>query len=61
MLGRAKHRLVYQRPGDAERNRGNVIPTRRGDQYYWSFNGEFWDDELGDYIFGLESECGRDG
>ncbi len=59
MLSRAKHRLVYKEPSAAERSRGNHIPTRRDDQYYWSFNGEFWNDELGDYIFGLESECGK--
>lgn len=61
MLSRAKHRLVYKKSTEAERSRGNVIPLRRDDQYYWSFNGEFWDDELGDYIFGLESECGSNG
>ena len=25
--------------------------------YIWEFNGEFWADELGDYVFSLESEC----
>jgi hypothetical protein len=58
MLNRAKEKLLYQKPGLAERSRGNVEPVRRGDQYYWSFNGEFWNDEIGDYVFGLESECG---
>ena len=42
---------------DRERARGNEKPSRRDDQYQWSFNGEFWFDELGDYVFGLESEC----
>ena len=42
---------------EEERGRGNVEPRRRDDQFYWSFNGEFWNDELGDYVFGLESEC----
>jgi hypothetical protein len=25
--------------------------------YVWGFNGEFWADELGDYVFSLKSEC----
>jgi len=25
--------------------------------YLWDFNGEFWADELGDYVFSLKSEC----
>ena len=47
--------------------RSDVIPgTKRGDvkyierndkQYFWTFNGEFWADELGDYVFALRSEC----
>jgi hypothetical protein len=57
MLSRAKAKLLRAQSGE-ERARGNVIPSRRDDQYYWSFNGEFWNDELGDYVFGLESECG---
>ena len=40
-----KHQLIKRKP------------SRRDDQYYWSFNGEFWNDELGDYVFGLESQC----
>ncbi len=59
MLSRAKQKLVYKKPSFAERSRGNVKPSRHDDQYYWSFNGEFWLDELGDYVFGLESECGK--
>jgi hypothetical protein len=44
-----------------ERGRGNRIPVRRNDQMLWSFNGEFWNDEIGDYVFALESECDKDG
>ena len=29
----------------------------RGRLYLWTFNGEFWADELGDYVFSLKSEC----
>lgn len=43
--------------GDA-RTRGNIAHLRRTDkQYFWTFNGEFWADELGDYVFSLKSEC----
>lgn len=57
MLKRAKDKLLNQRQGGG-RSRGTRAPSRRDDQYYWSFNGEFWADEMGDYVFGLESECG---
>ena len=58
MLGQAKEKLMGIAPSSGgERMRGNRRPNRRDDQYFWSFNGEFWNDELGDYVFGLESEC----
>ena len=57
MLRRAKDALVYKNRPPGDRSQGNVEPSRRDDQYYWTFNGEFWNDELGDYVFGLESEC----
>ena len=59
MLRLAKDKLVYKHGSREERSRGNVEPSRRDDQYKWSFNGEFWNDELGDYVFGLESECNK--
>ncbi len=40
------------------RARGDIAYLRRTDkQYFWTFNGEFWADELGDYVFSLKSEC----
>jgi hypothetical protein len=43
---------------DSGRARGNVANLKRTDkQYFWTFNGEFWADELGDYVFSLKSEC----
>ena len=40
------------------KKRGDVAHLRRTDkQYFWTFNGEFWADELGDYVFSLKSEC----
>lgn len=56
MLKRAKD--IIQRPNSqGDRVRGNATPARKDYQYRWGFNGEFWNDELGDYVFGLESEC----
>lgn len=38
--------------------RGDIAHLKRNDkQYFWNFNGEFWADELGDYVFSLKSEC----
>ena len=43
---------------DSDRKRGNITHLQRTDkQYFWTFNGEFWADELGDYVFSLKSEC----
>jgi tetratricopeptide (TPR) repeat protein len=56
MLKRAKDQLVYKH-AEGGRQVGSIVPSRRDYQYYWSFNGEFWSDELGDYVFGLESQC----
>jgi hypothetical protein len=58
MLKYAKEKLLNTKSSSiGDRSRGSVEPSRRDDQYKWSFNGEFWNDELGDYVFGLESEC----
>ena len=41
-----------------DRARGNIKYIERNEkQYFWDFNGEFWADELGDYVFALKSEC----
>lgn len=58
MLSLAKDQLLERQSPVASRRRGSVEPERRDDQYRWGFNGEFWNDEIGDYVFGLESECG---
>lgn len=43
---------------DKNRSRGDVKYIQRNEkQYFWDFNGEFWADELGDYVFALKSEC----
>jgi tetratricopeptide (TPR) repeat protein len=62
ILSHEKEKLMQPEvAASAERNRGNRIPVRRDDQLLWSFNGEFWNDEIGDYVFALESECGKTG
>jgi hypothetical protein len=58
MLRRAKDVILKRNSPGLDRTWGNIEPSRRDDQYYWTFNGEFWNDELGDYVFGLESQCG---
>lgn len=57
MLKRAKEALMDTRSTEKNRERGTVMPARKDYQYRWSFNGEYWNDELGDYVFGLESQC----
>ena len=57
VLARNKSELYY-RETDVERERGDIRYLKRNEkQYFWTFNGEFWADELGDYVFALPSEC----
>ena len=54
---RFKKRELYQLANN-NRSRGDIVNLQRTDkQYFWDFNGEFWADELGDYVFTLKSEC----
>lgn len=44
--------------GQEVRKRGGLENVKRKkNQYYFTFNGEFWADEIGDYSFGLKSAC----
>ncbi len=62
ILAHQKQKLMEPEAANAsERTRGNRIPVRRNDQYLWTFNGEFWNDEIGDYVFALTSECAKAG
>lgn len=57
VLAQRKERL-YRTDDVAGKKRGDVRYIDRNDkQYFWTFNGEFWADELGDYVFALRSEC----
>lgn len=59
VLDRRKTSL-YSPEISMNRGRGDVRNLTRTDkQYFWTFNGEFWADELGDYVFSLKSECGK--
>lgn len=49
---------IYNVDFNADGKRGDINNLQRNSkQYFWSFNGEFWADELGDYVFSLKPEC----
>lgn len=57
VLAQRKEQL-YKTDIQTSKKRGDVKYIERNDkQYFWNFNGEFWADELGDYVFALRSEC----
>lgn len=53
-----ERKQVMSEDEDGKLKRGSADPDRRDYQYFWTFNGEFWADELGDHVFALESQCG---
>lgn len=58
VLALRKERLYQTELNSTSGKRGDVKYIERNDkQYFWNFNGEFWADELGDYVFALRSEC----
>ncbi|HLE11589.1 MAG: hypothetical protein A2504_05480 [Bdellovibrionales bacterium RIFOXYD12_FULL_39_22] len=61
ILGKKKESIIsrpYGNESEGARERGDYIFLKRTDkQYFWDFIGEFWADELGDYVFALKSEC----
>lgn len=51
---------IYNAKSNAanDRNRGSEQNVnRKKNQMFFDFNGSFWADELGDYSFGLKSQC----
>lgn len=55
-----KREDIYNTKADQknDRNRGaETNVNRKTNQYFFDFNGSFWADELGDYSFGLQSQC----
>jgi len=58
VLSKKKNELYGQPEINENGKRGSLANLKRTDkQYFWTFNGEFWADELGDYVFSLKSEC----
>lgn len=58
ILDSKKQELYSAKEDSSEGKRGDLKYIERTDkQYFWNFNGEFWADELGDYVFALRSEC----
>ncbi len=59
LLSRKRDDLYNAKPDDKnDRNRGSEQNiNRKVTQYFFDFNGSFWADELGDYSFGLKSQC----
>jgi hypothetical protein len=52
-----KKQMLYKNENKS-RERGDIKYLEKNEkQYFWNFNGEFWSDELGDYVFALGSEC----
>lgn len=51
--------LIYRNQKLADvRSRGSLDNVQRSSvQHFYDFTGEFWADELGDYSFGLQSQC----
>jgi tetratricopeptide (TPR) repeat protein len=58
VLSKRKTEIYDQVSLRGDRARGDFMYVKRTDkQYFWNFKGEFWADELGDYVFALRSEC----
>ncbi len=39
---------------------GGLLPLKVGQELeYWPFEGEYWEDELGGYVYNIESVCGK--
>lgn len=51
--------MIYQNKTiNKERKRGSLENVKRSaNQHFYTFKGSFWADELGDYSFGLKSQC----
>ena len=57
ILSSQRH-MMYAKKKFEKRKRGDLSEvSRQSDEYFFGFDGEFWADELGDYSFGLKSQC----
>ncbi len=58
ILASQKDLMYKQKELVAKRSRGSFSQVKRTKlEHFWKFNGSFWADELGDYSFGLKSNC----
>ena len=58
VMSKQRHLIYKDQQLVSDRSRGdlNNIDVKVDDDF-WEFNGAFWADELGDYSFGLKSNC----
>jgi len=58
IISRKKNMIYDNKKLISSRSRGDYSNVNREtDEYFWTFEGAFWADELGDYSFGLKSNC----
>jgi hypothetical protein len=58
IISRKKDMIYDNKKLISSRGRGDYSNVNRDtDEYFWTFEGAFWADELGDYSFGLKSNC----
>jgi hypothetical protein len=58
IISRKKDLVYSNKKLIADRSRGDLSNVKRDKfEYFWTFQGAFWADELGDYSMGLKSNC----
>ncbi len=58
IISRKKDLIYSNKKLIADRSRGDLSNVKRDKfEYFWTFQGAFWADELGDYSMGLKSNC----
>lgn len=58
IISRKKDLVYANKKLIADRSRGDYSNVQRSKfEYFWTFQGAFWADELGDYSLGLKSNC----
>lgn len=59
IISRKKDLVYMNKKLISDRSRGDYSNIKRSRfDYFWTFEGAFWADELGDYSLGLKSNCG---
>jgi hypothetical protein len=58
IMARKKDLIYENKQLVSNRSRGDYSNVKRSKfEYFWTFDGAFWADELGDYSLGLKSNC----